>query len=87
MKALKETLSRLANRKDDCTGAFWEGRFRSLPLLDTAAIANFMVYNDRSDLHTIGGNTCNKSVYISKGAHCLKNIRAKKQGKKNRHPS
>lgn len=46
MKALKEPISRLANIEDDCTGAFWEGRFQSIPLLDQAAIVSCLAYVD-----------------------------------------
>ena len=46
MKALKETIAKRANREDDCTGAFWEGRFTSVPLLDEAALLACMAYVD-----------------------------------------
>jgi hypothetical protein len=46
MKALKEDISRRANREDACTGAFWEGRFCSVPLLDNAALIACMAYVD-----------------------------------------
>ena len=46
MKLLKEPVARLANKEDDCTGAFWEGRFSSIPLLDDAAVVAGMVYVD-----------------------------------------
>jgi REP element-mobilizing transposase RayT len=46
MKAFKEPISRRANREDECTGAFWEGRFHSVPLLDQAALIACMAYID-----------------------------------------
>jgi hypothetical protein len=34
MKCLKEPLARLANQQDRCTGAFFEGRYKSIAILD-----------------------------------------------------
>ncbi len=34
MKCLKEPLSRLANREEQTRGAFFEGRFKSVAILD-----------------------------------------------------
>jgi hypothetical protein len=46
MKALKEGIARRANREDSCSGAFWEERFHSVPLLDQAALIAAMAYVD-----------------------------------------
>jgi hypothetical protein len=50
MKSLKEDISRRSNREDGCTGAFWEGRFTSVPLLDQAALMACMAYVDLNPL-------------------------------------
>ena len=49
-KLLKEPIAKRANREDDCTGHFWEGRFKSIRLLDAAAILACMVYIDLNPL-------------------------------------
>ena len=46
MKALKEAISRRANVEDRCSGACWEGRYKSVPLLDQAALVACMAYVD-----------------------------------------
>jgi hypothetical protein len=46
MKCLKEPLARLANREDDVRGAFFEGRFKSIAILDEEALLATCVYID-----------------------------------------
>jgi len=65
MKELKEPLSRQANREEDCTGAFWEGRFSSVPLLDDAAIVACMAYVDLNPIRAQLARTIAESVHTS----------------------
>ena len=46
MKCLKEPLARLANRQDQTRGAFFEGRFKSIAILDEEALLATCAYID-----------------------------------------
>jgi REP element-mobilizing transposase RayT len=46
MRCTSEVIARMANAEDECTGRFWEGRFKATVLPDEAAIAACMVYVD-----------------------------------------
>ncbi|MFO1003523.1 MAG: hypothetical protein U0936_24585 [Planctomycetaceae bacterium] len=46
MRCTSEVIARMANAEDECTGRFWEGRFKASVLPDESAIAACMAYVD-----------------------------------------
>jgi hypothetical protein len=65
MRCLKEPLARLANREDDCTGAFWEGRFKSYRVCDDAGALTCAVYIDLNVIHAGLARTPEQSNHTS----------------------
>ena len=65
MRALSEPIARLANKQDECTGRFWEGRFKAQRIVDDAGLLACAMYVDLNPVRAALADSPDGAVFTS----------------------
>lgn len=65
MRALSEPIARLANKQDECTGRFWEGRFKAQRIVDEAGLLACAMYVDLNPIRAAMAQSPEQAIHTS----------------------
>jgi len=65
MRSLAEPIARMANRQDECTGRFWEGRFKAQRIVDEAGLLACAMYVDLNPVRAAMAESPDSSEHTS----------------------
>lgn len=65
MKCLSESIARAANRQDDVTGRFWQGRFKAQRITDEAGLLAISMYVDLNPIRAALADTLEDARHTS----------------------
>ena len=65
MRAVSEPIARLANKQDECTGRFWEGRFKAQRIVDEAGLLACAMYVDLNPIRAAMAESPEQAVHTS----------------------
>jgi REP element-mobilizing transposase RayT len=65
MRALAEPIARMANKQDECTGRFWEGRFKAQRIVDEAGLLACSMYVDLNPVRAAIASSPDTSPHTS----------------------
>ena len=65
MRSLAEPIARMANKQDNCTGRFWEGRFKAQRIVDEAGLLACAMYVDLNPVRAAMAESPDKAPHTS----------------------
>lgn len=65
MRALSEPIARMANKEDECTGRFWEGRFKAQRITDEAGLLACAMYVDLNPIRAALAESLDQAQHTS----------------------